>query len=285
MIVGTGNVDGTAIVPSLPADLGLVPNTNRTERSTELYARDRIELTEALGLWLGVRHTRLNRESVQTDGTEATSYDQSFTTPWLAASYALRPDLLAYASWGEGVESTVAPNRPFYTNAGQPLPALKSRQFEIGIKQSLDRFGWGLAWFDVNRPQFNDVGTACTDGSDGCLTTRLDGHVHSTGVEANARWSAGGLTLRASALWLRATLEDSTSDPTLDGNRPTNVPERSLRLDANYALAALPGLSLQAALAAEGRPHGPSGQQRAHSRAGHAWTSACATSTRPGRRR
>jgi iron complex outermembrane receptor protein len=251
VIVGNGNVDGTAIVPSLPPDLGLVPNTNRTERSTELYARDRIELTERLGLWLGVRHTRLHRESVQTDGTEQTGYDQSFTTPWLAASYALQPSLLAYASWGQGVESDVAPNRPGYTNPGQPLPSLKSRQFEIGIKQSLADIDWGLAWFDINRPQFNDVAAACADGSEGCLTTRLDGHVHNRGLEANARWSAGGLTLRASALWLRATLEDSTSDPTLDGKRPTNVPERSFRFDANYALAAVPGLSLQGALAAE----------------------------------
>jgi iron complex outermembrane receptor protein len=259
VVVGSGNIEGTLIVPSLPTDLMPIANSNRSERSTEFYARDRIELTPSLGLWLGARYTRLHRESVQSDGTtqsDQTSYDQSFTTPWLAASYAPQPDLLAYASWGEGVESTVAPKLPVYVNAGQPLPALKSRQFEVGIKQSLEHFDWGLAWFDINRPQFNDIGVPCSGAaaasSDPCLETRLDGHAHHTGIEANARWSDGGLTLHASALWLNATLRDSTSDPTLDGKRPTNVPSRSLRLNADYALAALPGLGVQGALVAEG---------------------------------
>ncbi len=187
---------------------------------------------------------------MQTDGSEPTAYSQSFTTPWIAASYALRPDLLAYASWGEGVESTVAPNRPNYTNAGQPLPALKSRQFEIGIKQSTDHLDWGLAWFDIHRPQFNDVSANCDDSGKPCITTELDGQAHNSGLEANARWSEGNVVLQASAMWLRPVLSGS-SDPTLNGKRPTNVPERSLRLDGSYAIAALPGLSLQAALAAE----------------------------------
>ncbi|MBS0448588.1 MAG: TonB-dependent siderophore receptor [Proteobacteria bacterium] len=258
-LLGSGNIAGTSIVPPLPAGQAKIANANRTERSTEVYARDRIELTPALGLWLGARYTRLHRESHQFDGvtqSDQTAYDQSFTTPWLAASYALTPDLFAYASWGEGVESTVAPNLGMYDNAGQPLPALKSRQFEIGIKQSLEKFDWGLAWFDINRPQFNDIGATCTgnaSGPDGnCLETRLDGHAHHTGVEANARWSVDALTLRASAMWLNASLHDSVSDPSLDGKRPTNVPSQSLRLDAAYALAAVPGLTLRGALAAEG---------------------------------
>ena len=34
----------------------------------------------------------------------------------------------------KGIESEVAPNRPRYINRGQPLPALKSRQVELGLK-------------------------------------------------------------------------------------------------------------------------------------------------------
>ena len=35
---------------------------------------------------------------------------------------------MIYASWGQGIESEVAPNRTRYSNAGRALPALKSRQ-------------------------------------------------------------------------------------------------------------------------------------------------------------
>jgi iron complex outermembrane receptor protein len=250
VIVGTGSVDGLTIVPSLPADLGTIPNTNRTERSTELYARDHVELTNDLGLWLGLRHSQLYRGSLQTDGTEATAYAQSFTTPWLAASYALRSDLLVYVSWGQGVESAVAPNRPGYTNPGQPLPALKSRQFEVGIKQTTGPLDWSLTGFDIDRPQYDDVSTACSSGTP-CLTTRIDGHVRNQGLEAAGRWTSGNLSMQSSAMWLKATILDN-SDAALNGNRPTNVPQRTLKLNGNYALASMQGLGLQAGIVYEG---------------------------------
>ena len=61
-------------------------------------------------VWAGLRHTRLSRDSMLTDGSEFTSYAQSFTTPWLALSYQLNQQHMLYTSWGEGVESAVAPN-------------------------------------------------------------------------------------------------------------------------------------------------------------------------------
>ncbi|MDB5730804.1 MAG: TonB-dependent siderophore receptor [Variovorax sp.] len=131
-LVGTGNILGTAIVPADPTLSS--PNTNRDERSTELSVQDAIRWNDRFTTWLGVRHTRLDRDSVLTDGTGPTGYTQSLTTPWLAASYALQPGLMAYASWGKGVESQVVPNRASqYSNAGVALPALASRQWELGL--------------------------------------------------------------------------------------------------------------------------------------------------------
>lgn len=250
----SGTIDGLTVVPLLAGGmpLGTIPNSTRTERSTEVYARDRIELTKSLGLWLGLRHSRLQRESVRTDGSQPTDYTQSFTTPWVAASYAWQPDLLTYASWGEGVESAVVPNRPQYTNAGQPLAALKSRQTEVGIKQSSGNFDWGLDWFQITRPQFNDQTVADCGGDGACLTQLLDGNVHSRGVEANTRWTTGNLVLQASAIWLKAEQRNSSIRPDLNGKRPANVPQRSLKLNSVYALGAMPGLSLQAGMVYEG---------------------------------
>ncbi|HEY1128962.1 MAG TPA: TonB-dependent receptor plug domain-containing protein, partial [Roseateles sp.] len=82
---GTGNIDGSAVTPAAPELTD--ENTNRDERSNELYLRDRIALTANTTAWLGLRHTRLHRESVRTDGSRPTNYAQGVTTPWIALSH------------------------------------------------------------------------------------------------------------------------------------------------------------------------------------------------------
>ncbi len=231
--VGTGNVDGTLVTPAEPSLTD--ENTDRDERSTELYARDAIALTSNLTAWLGLRHTRLTRASVRTDGSRATDYGQSFNTPWLALSHAFAPDQLVYASWGQGVESEVTPNRPRYNNPGVALPTLKSRQIEMGLKGSSARFEWSLALFDIERPNFADVGSC--DVINSC-TRQVVGDARHRGAEATGAFHEGGLTLRAGAQWLRARLDN--------GLEPTNVPARTLRLQAAYSVPQLPGLALQA---------------------------------------
>jgi iron complex outermembrane recepter protein len=246
---GTGNVDGTAVTPSAP-DL-TAPNTNRDERSTELYLRDAIALSERFTTWLGLRHTRLKRDSVGTDGSEPISYSQSFTTPFVAASYAYAPDRMAYASWGQGVESEVVPNQPCYANGGQALPALKSRQAELGLKGSSEGFEWGIAAFDVAQPQFSDAGS-CASGDVATRTRSLDGTQRHRGVEATAATQFGLWRVAGGAQWLRARREGSSTGA-IDGLEPTNVPARTLKLQAAYRVAQVPGLSLQAASLYESR--------------------------------
>ena len=147
--VGSGNVLGTAFTA---ADATLTDqNTNRDERSTEFFARDAVKLTERVTAWLGLRHTQLHRESVRTDGSRATAYDQRFNAPSLAASLAVDPHTMLYAAWSRGVESEVAPNRARYTNRGMALPALQSRQVEVGIKGGHPDFNWSVAGFDIER--------------------------------------------------------------------------------------------------------------------------------------
>ena len=245
--VGTGNVDGNSITspdPTLTDE-----NTNRDERSTELYLRDAIVIDEHLTAWVGLRHTRLERESVRTDGSRPTSYAQSFTTPWLAASYAFAPEQLIYASWGTGVESEVAPNRARYTNRGEALPALKSRQVEVGVKGSSERFEWNLALFDVKRPLFVDLGACDVDNS---CTRQVDGKAHHRGIEASGAVREGAWTLQAGTQWLRARREGSGT-PSNNGLEPTNVPALTLKLQAGYAVPVVPGLMLQGRVAHESR--------------------------------
>jgi iron complex outermembrane receptor protein len=259
-IAGTGKIDGSLI--TAPSFGGVDANTNRDERSTELFARDTLRVAPGWQLWAGVRHTRLQRDSARTspasDGLRATSYDQRFSAPWLGLSHELTPRTMVYASWGQGLESDVAPNRARYTNSGQPLPALKSRQFEAGVKHEGRDVEAGIAYFDIKRPQAVDAGDC--DGNDTC-TRLIDGSAWHRGLEASAQWHRAQWSWQASAMWLHAERRGATVQADANGRRPVNVPQATLRLGAEYQVDALPGLALQARLAAEGDrvvlPYGP----------------------------
>jgi len=243
--VGSGNIDGNF---STPADPSLTDEgTNRRERSTEAFVQDAIDWGAGLTTWLGLRHTRLHRDSVRTDGGRATGYGQSIATPWLAASYAFgpaaRPTHSVYASWGRGAESAVVPGRADrYPNAGEPLPALKSRQLELGWRGAMQRATWNLAWFDIDRPAVTDTGTAYF----------IDGSARHRGLDASGSVEQGAWTLAASAMWLDAERRNA-ADASLNGQRPTNVPERSAHLQARWRVPAAQGLELAADLRHEGR--------------------------------
>ena len=244
--VGMGSPDGNTV---LPADPSLTDeNTQRSERSTEIHLQDAISLSDRWRLWAGLRHSRLQRESVRTDGSRATRYEQSFTTPWLALSQAWSPQDTAYLSWGQGIESEVAPNRSRYTNAGQALPALKSRQLEAGLKHSEAMLDWRIAAFDILRPAWRDIGNC--DNPATC-TRQADGEARHRGLEAEVDWRTGAWNLRASTVLLQARREGS-ADTTLNGKRPTNVPAASLKAQAAYNVAAVPGLALLGFVTHEG---------------------------------
>ena len=246
--VGAGNVQGTAPNPADPTPTD--PSTNRDERSVELSAQDAIRWNDRFTTWLGVRHTRLDRGSVRTDGSRASSYRDGLTTPWLAASYKLGTNITSYASYGQGVESQIVPNKiSQYANAGVALPALKSRQWEIGVKGGQDAFGWQLAWFNVKRPVTNleycgNTGASCTG--------RYDGQAVHQGLEASAQWVQGPWRLAGGVTMVDAERSGSVEQPGINGKRPTNVPDLVARAQAAYRMASVPGLELQGQMSHEG---------------------------------
>ena len=250
--VGIGNIAGTAFVP--PDPRLLVPNTNRTERNDELYLRDTVHLGDDWTAWLGVRHSRLRRASAETStGSPAfdTDYRQAFTTPFLSLSRQLTEADMVYASWGKGVESTLAPTHGVATNHGQSLPATLSRQWELGWKHASGVDSWGLAAYDVKQAYSGNVQVGA-DGDIRIYDFQHDGITHSRGLEAEAQTRLGAFTLRASAMLQRVTREQATlaSD---DGLRPTNIPDSAVKLLASYAVPQVRGLSVQANMAFEGQ--------------------------------
>jgi len=252
--VGTGQLFTLPAFAPLPDFTD--PFVNRTERSTELFATDVIQWTPALQTWIGLRHTRLERQSVRTDGSRATDHTQSFTTPWLALAYKLDAARTAYASWGEGVESEVAAGRARYSNANQALPALKSEQWEVGLKSDDGRSRWQITVFDIARPvsgdRLNDP-AGCDDGVPGSCTRVIDGEARHRGLELGGGRSAGLWRYDASVTWLDAERQGSALNPALNGRRVTNVPRWVLRANLVRAIESVPGLRLGAHVSHEGR--------------------------------
>ncbi len=240
---GVGSVDGSLVTPAAPD--ATTPGTNRDERSTESSLRDAITLEPRWTAWLGLRHTRLDRDSVGTDGNGATRHTQSFTTPFAALSFTWAPGQMVYASAGRGVESEVVPNQGVYRNAGATLPALQSRQIELGLRGRGNGTAWNVALFDIARPATSDL----PDPTGGLPTRAIDGEQRHRGIEAGAVAQLGIATLDAGAQWLHARREGSVL-PGVDGKVPANVPQRSARLQA--AAPVLPGLSVLGRLSYEG---------------------------------
>jgi iron complex outermembrane receptor protein len=244
---GTGNIDGTSDSPQaqpVPGDL----NTNRSEYATEIALRDRIEFNTQTAVWLGLRHTELSRSSAKTDGSQFVRDQRSFNTPWLAITHKLTTDQTVYASYGEGIESEVAPNKTKYTNAGQALPALRSKQYEVGIKSQTAATRWQATVFDITRPQSAD---AC-DTSGLICTRQIDGQAHHRGLElsggiTHAQWSGD-----VSAAWIDAKRQNAEIDPSVNGQTALNVPRMTLRGLVQYRFAEVPGLRTSLRVSHEG---------------------------------
>jgi iron complex outermembrane recepter protein len=237
---GTVNLSNPTQPISPSPTLTVSGNTQR-EKTTEFFATDMIAWNDSFKTWLGLRHTRLNRN----DALNTTQYSQSFSTPWLAASYQIGSHTL-YASHGHGIESRVTPNLPAYgAQAGLPLAAQRSRQTEIGIKSlwhgEVGQTETALTYFDIRRPLAVDTGSSFA----------FDGQQRHSGFEASATHAQGPWQLGASAIWLNARQQNATINTALNSLKPTNVPSHILRLNAAYRIA--PNWQLGAHISHEGR--------------------------------
>jgi iron complex outermembrane receptor protein len=236
--VGSGNIQGTAVLPANPAALDT--NTDRDARNNDFFVSDHISWF-AWNAWLGARVSRIHRESIKTDGTQATAYDQSFTIPWGALSYNL-DRWLVYVSTGQGEESFVTPNKNTYTQAGEYLQAVTSRQWEVGAKGFAD-INWSFAFFQIQHPVVTDLAP----------NYQVDGEDNHKGLEGELAWQSGRWNWDLSGMLLTARREKSTLTPDVNGKRPVNVPDHTWRLGVAYQLPGFADMQFSTRLVQEGR--------------------------------
>ena len=248
--VGTSNIYAPVALPSDPSLT--VPNTNSRERALEGYATLSSGLSATVQSFVGLRVSRLSRSSELGDGTQAVSYAQTVSTPWAGLAWSPSATAMVYASWGQGVELEVVPNRAaLFANYGQVLPALKSEQTELGVKwQAHARLLLTAAAFSIEKPYADDLPATGVEG----LPTRVAGakSARHRGLELSATGQLGdALSLQASMMALDAVYSRAL-DPALVGQRVTNVARLKSSLFADYKLAAVPGLALNALASYEG---------------------------------
>ena len=245
--VGTTNIDKPIVLPGdgVAGDL----NTNSRERAVDAYASLVSDISSSVKSFVGFRTSQLNRSSERSDGSRAIALEQTVTTPWAGLSWSPLASTMLYASWGEGAELEVVPNRPTrFVNAGQVLPALKSEQTELGIKwQAHTRLLVSAAAFNISKPYSDDQATASG------IPLRVAGGktARHRGLEVAAVGQVDSqLSLQASLTLLDAKYTAAV-DPSLVGQQVTNVPKTKASLFADYKIAAVSGLSVSGLLTTE----------------------------------
>lgn len=224
------------------------PNTNRSEYSTELSVKDRVQLSAHTSVWAGLRHVMFNRSSVQNSppGNNPSQFAGHINVPWVGLSQKIN-QFTAYASHGHGVEPLVVPNSgTYYVNGGQQLGVGRSRQTELGLRSPEVSRGtsWHAALFQISRPLVYDDG----------LGSRLrDGKQTHQGLELGAAWRNTQWQLGTQAQWLHARISDVQQTTGAVGNTPLNVPAFTLRGMAEYRFSSVPGLRGGVVVSHEGK--------------------------------
>ena len=184
---------------------------------------------------VGLRHQKMEISNydygtaLQTD-----RYDQSRTSPLLAAVYKVDKGLSVYANYVEGLsQGQTAPSTA--TNRGEMLAPYVSKQKEVGIKFDAGRVGGSVALFSTTKPRafLNTANLFSTSGKD-----------RHQGIELAVQGEATkGLRLLGGLTWLDAK-QLTTGAAATDGQRVIGVPKLQANLGAEWDVPGVPGLAV-----------------------------------------
>lgn len=184
---------------------------------------------------VGLRHQKMEIANYDYGtGLQTDRYDQSRTSPLLAAVYKVNKGLSVYANYVEGLsQGQTAPSTA--TNRGEMLAPYVSKQKEVGIKFDAGRVGGSVALFSTTKPRafLNAANIFSTSGKD-----------RHQGVELALQGEATkGLRVLGGLTWLDAK-QLTTGAPATDGQRVIGVPKLQANLGAEWDVPGVPGLAV-----------------------------------------
>lgn len=172
------------------------------------------------------------------NGVKSSEYDKSKLTPTLSLMYKPFNDLTTYMTYIESLEqgSIVGDT---YSNAGEILDPLVSKQYEVGLKYSLnENLLLSSALFRIEKAnQYSDNATPTPKYVQ-------DGEQIHQGIELTLTGKVtDNLTLFGGGTLMDIEVEKS-NNPALEGKKPTNAASKMAKLYAEYNLPFIPGLTL-----------------------------------------
>jgi iron complex outermembrane receptor protein len=241
--VGTGNLgrQNTVRYDSIGSfdSLGLYRLTEVAQRS--VFASDRVEINDRWSVLAGLRWIQYEKLNWNASGAATDAYrENGIVTPTLAVMAKLPGDAMAYASYVQSLQQGATVSKlPTYTNAGEMLNPLMSRQWELGIKKDGSDWSATAALFRVSKTTEYD--RSC--GTD-CLTKVQDGASVFQGLElgATARMDKG-LSLGGNLMLLDA--EYASGEAAMLGHRVAGAPRFVATAQLAYRVPQVQGLQLQ----------------------------------------
>ncbi len=221
-------------------DPPLVLDQKSSARSVLLA--DIVSLSEQWSVLAGVRRAKLElRNFDPVSGAETSRDSISKTSPTAALMWKPIAGALVYLNYAEGLEpGGTAPTGSL--NAGDKLPPIVAEQIELGAKLQRGDMLYTAALFDLDRPR---------EFVDGSGTFVQSGRQRHRGIELAASGRiAPRLTIVTGAMWLDPT---ASGDPATEGKRPPSVPRIAANVWADYGLASVPGLYVNAGVYHNGK--------------------------------
>jgi len=209
--------------------------TETEYRRTSAFASDTLTFSPQWSALLGVRY--IKSEELTRDSADADRVKNENTpfTPTLALMYKPVPDATIYMSFVQALEqgTSVAST---YANSGTTLPALKSKQYEVGVKVDRSIWGGSLAAFRL------DQGAEYAD-SDNVYVQ--DGNLVYQGLDLSGRLRPlPTLALNASAVYLDSRY-DKTGTAWLIDKQMDGTARFTGLLGLDWQVPMVAGLSLR----------------------------------------
>ncbi|MES1146925.1 MAG: hypothetical protein ABUL52_00875 [Solimonas sp.] len=209
------------------------PAFNFTARSAEHVTQQTVGISynlhwDKLGdLGLGLQHADYSRHDEQ----PGMSVAGISTSPWmqnLTLSLNIAPALVAYGSYNRGLEDNGnAPDSA--ANRLQPLPAIKSRQYDVGLRwMPGSNTTLIVGYFDIVKPYVT---------ADSNNVYRLLGDETHRGVEVSLNsMPAQGLTVILGGVFMNPKIDHVQNANEAIGSLPVGLPRNNVQLNIDYLL-------------------------------------------------
>ncbi|MFW2601494.1 TonB-dependent siderophore receptor [Aliarcobacter butzleri] len=213
---------------------------DRKNFNTNVVLGDNISFSEQWSALVGANYASMENKN----GQGVTQYDKSELTPTLSLIYKPIEDLTTYITYMESLEQGTVIDNSVDRNDGKTFDPLKSKQYEIGAKYSINQdLLLSTALFRIEKA--NNFTEYFADRGDGkTQTTTQDGEQINQGVEVLLTGKpTDSLTLQGGVTYLSPKVE-KTDDKTLEGKESTGIAKVQAKMYAEYRLPVSPKIFL-----------------------------------------